>query len=351
MDFKQFETRKKDHIRLSLDDSNQATGSSGFDRFHLEHDALPEVDFSEVQTQIFSLGRKRSTPFYVCGMTAGHSEANQINQILAKACLAKGWAMGLGSQRRDLEQIQATGSGAGSSPGVDKWTEFKKEAVGLEVFSNLGLSQALDAKTADLQNLIETSGASALAIHLNSLQEVIQPEGTPQFKGGVETLQRLSNELGAPIILKETGCGFSKKTFSKIESLSLGAVDISGLGGTHWGRIEGDRSPEPSLNRSASETFANWGVPTVESLVNGKGHSNEIWASGGLRSGLDAAKAVALGATRVGFAKPALEFALRGEKELINWMTQIEFEFKVAMFCTGSSSVEALKKAEITGER
>jgi isopentenyl-diphosphate delta-isomerase len=178
---------------------------------------------------------------------------------------------------------------------------------------------------------------------------VLQPEGTPHFKHGLRALENICKNSKVPVILKETGSGFSPATLRKIRKLGLSAVDVSGLGGTHWGRIEGGRAPG-TLFQAASHTFANWGEGTIDSLFAAKASFSktkkkpELWASGGIRNGLDAAKAIAIGANKVGLAQPALEAALEGEAALHAWMDRIEFELKIALFCTGSKDVTALQK-------
>jgi isopentenyl-diphosphate delta-isomerase len=214
---------------------------------------------------------------------------------------------------------------------------------------NIGLSQATKADPKALKKLALNLGADAFAIHLNALQEALQPEGTPNFSGGVSALRKLCRTFGVPLILKETGCGFSEKTLKKIKTLKLAAVDVSGLGGTHWGRIEGMRSMAAGdqIRAQAAETFANWGVSTVDSVRAARKilpKTTEVWASGGVRSGLDAAKLLALGANRVGFAKPALEAALLGDAELDAWMTKIEFELRLALYSSGYRTVKALSR-------
>ncbi|MGZ3712354.1 MAG: alpha-hydroxy-acid oxidizing protein, partial [Bdellovibrionota bacterium] len=178
----------------------------------------------------------------------------------------------------------------------------------------------------------------------------LQPEGTPNFKGGLKALEKLCKSSQVPVILKETGCGFSSATLTRLKGIGLSVIDLSGYGGTHWGRIEGGRAPEASAQRQAAHTFAGWGESTVDSLHNAMRQKIpaklEIWASGGIRSGLEAAKAIALGARKVGFAKPALEKALLGEAELEAWMKAMEFELKIALFCTGSRTPEELRKGK-----
>jgi isopentenyl-diphosphate delta-isomerase len=352
MDIAQFEGRKREHIQLALDPANQASHSGGplslthptcMDQVQLIHEALPDVDFDEIRLEARCLGKPAKTPFYVAGMTAGHADAFRLNRDLAVACERRGWAMGVGSQRRELESR--------GSENLDQWKKLREEVPGLTLFANLGVAQIIDAPVSEMIRVVQSLGAQALAIHLNALQEVIQPEGTPHFRGAFAAIERVVGELGnagIPVLLKETGCGFSRATLERVARLSLAAVDVSGLGGTHWGRIEGARAPAGSIHAEASHTFGNWGVSTAESVRNARDafvtKSIEVWASGGVRSGLDAAKLIALGADRVGYAKPALEAALAGEEALDHWMRLQEFELKTALFCTGCRAPEELRK-------
>jgi len=356
----QLESRKRDHIRHSLDPRNQASSGPGFDAVDLEHDALPEIDFSEVTTVSRSLGAACATPFYISGMTAGHADAPKLNDRLAAACSRRGWGLGVGSQRRDLEDILTGRVGENARGQMDGWASLRSRYPGLALFGNIGISQVLDpARHAAVESLVQLMGAQALCVHLNPLQELMQPEGTPQFRGALRALVLLSERLSVPVILKETGCGFTARTVEKIREtpgLRLGALDIAGRGGTHWGLIEGARAREAdavSIQGSAALTFSSWGVDTVQSLRNAVSVAPglEVWASGGVRSGLDAAKAIALGAARVGFAKPALEAALAADGALDRWMERQEFELKVAMFCTGSATVDELRSRSVAASR
>lgn len=338
MNLDQFESRKKSHLDLALDRSVQAQDRSGLDRVELLHDALPELDFDQIDLSLPFLGRKLKTPLFISGMTAGHAAANIVNERLSQACAKRGWIFGVGSQRRELDS---------SLPVIDSWSGFKNPE--LCILGNLGLSQAIQADVKSLKKIAKRLEADAFCIHLNALQEALQPEGTPQFKGGVKALRSLTAQLGIPIVLKETGCGFSEKSLSKIKTLRLAAVDVSGLGGTHWGRIEGKRaaSSGDSIRAGAAETFSDWGVSTVDSVRSARKilpKKTEVWASGGVRSGLDAAKLLALGASRVGFAKPALEAALLSEKDLDAWMSRVEFELKLALFSSGYESVKTITR-------
>jgi isopentenyl-diphosphate delta-isomerase len=353
MNTEQFESRKRDHIQHALSLSNQASGLSGLARIHLLHEALPDLDFEEIRLDSTWMGVPTQTPFYVAGITAGHPDAPKINRNLALACAEHGWVMGVGSQRRDLESLTPAGKGSHST--IDHWRQLRREVPDLILFANLGISQLISAPLEKIQEVIELIDAQALAVHLNPLQEALQPEGTPQFKGALEALLRVAGGISVPVILKETGCGFSQSTLQKIQGIQgalgggrLAAIDVSGLGGTHWGRIEGARAQQGSLQSAAAITFAEWGESTVDSVRAAKAvlKEIEIWASGGVRSGLDAAKLIALGAHRVGYAKPALEAALESADAVKGWMSLQEYELKVALFCTGTQSPAALREKE-----
>jgi isopentenyl-diphosphate delta-isomerase len=335
IDLQQFEDRKRDHIRYALDQANQASGQSGLESVHLVHEALPDLDFEELSLASVCLGRPAPTPFYIAGMTAGHADAAHLNLMMARACQTRGWAMGVGSQRRELEATS-----------TDKWKELRETAPDVVLVANLGISQLIRTPLAQIERVVAGLRADALAIHLNALQEVMQPEGTPHFKGSLSAVRRICAELSIPVVLKETGCGFSARTLARLREAGFAAVDVSGLGGTHWGRIEGARAAPRSIQAQAAQTYAGWGETTVDSVRAAREAlpGMEIWASGGVRSGLDAAKLIALGAQRVGYAKPALEAALAGEVALDAWMAQQEYELKTALFCTGSATPAELAR-------
>lgn len=339
MDIPQFEKRKQEHIRHALDPANQATGLSGLENIHLNHEAISDLDLGEISLETVCLGRLLPTPFYVSGMTAGHAQASSINQTLALACQEHGWAMGVGSQRRELEAET-------NSRSIDDWKSLRKEVPNLVLFANIGISQLIKTDVAKILRLVESLDAQAVCVHFNALQEAIQPEGTPQFRGGWQALENLCRESALAVVVKETGCGFHHSTLRRLARIGLAAVDVSGLGGTHWGRIEGARAGRESLHHSASITFSSWGESTVDSMLAAREMmtpATAIWASGGVRSGLDAAKLIALGAQRVGYAKPALEAAMAGPTELRWWMELQEYELRIALFCTGTATPEQLR--------
>lgn len=334
-----FESRKRDHIELSMNASNQAFGLSGLDQILLLHEALPERNLEDITLETSLLGRPVKTPLFVSSMTAGHAGGVQINQVLAEVSADRGWLMGVGSQRRELFDPSAAA----------EWKKIRSLFPKIQLIGNIGIVQLIQSSTDEILRLVDNLEAVGLFVHLNPLQECLQPEGAAHFRGGLNAIQTLAKVAPVPIIVKETGCGFSANTLQKLWNTGVHAVDVSGLGGTHWGRIEGQRSESGSELRRVAETLQDWGHSTLESLLSARevslrfGDHVRVWASGGVRSGLDAAKCLALGAEAVGFAKPALESALQGPEVLNRWMSQTEMELKISLFCTGMESPGALR--------
>lgn len=335
-DYSQFEQRKRDHIELALMQVNQAMEWNTLDRIHLIHEALPDLDFAALSIAGVRLGSSVAKPLMVGSMTAGHQDALNINRHLIAACAQSGWAMGVGSQRRELTDPNA----------ASEWQSLRIDYPQVSLFSNLGIAQLITTPIAQIQRLTDALGADALIIHCNPLQECIQPEGTPTFKGCWQALEDVVQGLSLPVIVKETGCGFSQSTLKRLHDLGVAAVDVSGLGGTHWGRIEGQRAVDEPLRQKASITFRDWGIDTAQSVLNACSLNPcfEVWGSGGVRHGLDAAKLFALGASTVSFAKPMLEAAIVSTEKVLAAMASIEYELKVAMFCTGSAVLSDLKE-------
>ena len=331
--FTPFEQRKQDHIRLALSDQNQAEGLAAIT---LPHEAMPDLNFDDISLISQRLSVDSPTPFFVSSMTAGHEQALTINRHLWEACAETGWALGVGSQRRELTDVNA----------ASEWNQLRGNSAGVCLYGNLGLSQLIQTSIDDIEQLCQNLQARAMIIHTNPLQECLQPEGTPQFAGGFQALEALCQRLSRPVILKETGCGFSRDTLSRLREIGLSAIDISGYGGTHWGRIEGERAPDASPQALAAQTFRQWGINTVTSCKNAVELATdyEVWASGGIRSGLDAAKCLALGATQIGIAQPLLSAAMESTESVIKTMQQFEYELKIALFCTGSRTISDLKE-------
>ena len=334
----QFEQRKRDHIRIALDPRSQTQGQTGLENIELIHEALPELNFKEVDISTsFVFGSDSfflSSPIFISSMTAGHENGQEINKALARLSDRRQILMGVGSQRRELQDEQAS----------HEWQLVRQQAPKALLIGNIGLSQLIQSPIDKIRRLVDSVEALGLFVHLNPLQEVLQPEGTPNFKSGLNAIENLVKLLPVPVIIKEVGCGFSEATLKRLDSIGVYAVDVSGKGGTHWGRVEGLRSSEEQMLYKVSQTFADWGIPTVQSLLNaGKAQvSYEVWASGGVRNGLELAKLCALGAKRVGLAKPFLQAALKGDEALESVLDQLELELKTAMFCTGSAQISDL---------
>jgi isopentenyl-diphosphate delta-isomerase len=335
----QFEKRKQDHIRIALDPRSQAEGLSGLDQVQLIHEALPDMNFKEVDPSTSFFSTKLSAPFFISSMTAGHEHAPEINARLARLSAEKQILMGVGSQRRELTDPEAR----------NEWAQVRKQAPKALLLGNLGIAQVIRTPVDQVEALVDSLQAKALFVHLNSLQECLQPEGTPEFRGGYEAIEKLVQKLSVPVIVKEVGCGFSKETLQRLNSLGVHAVDVSGLGGTHWGRVEGYRSSEDELLFEVAKTFENWGISTVQSLLNAKEISENfpVWASGGVRDGLQAVKLLAMGANLVGIAQPWLGAALKNDKAVTEMYEKLLLEVKIAMFCTGVQKVSDFKTKRI----
>ena len=330
-----FEARKREHVSLALSPENVATECHVFDTVILKHEAMPDLDRDDINISSHRFGKSVSNPFIISSMTAGHKDALRINRHLMEAASCHDWAMGVGSQRRELFDKEA----------FKEWQSLRRDFPDIILFSNIGLAQLIETPLAHILALTQNIQAAALIIHCNPLQEMIQPEGTPFFKGCWQALERLIATIDMPVIVKETGCGFSRETLIRLNAIGVSAVDVSGLGGTHWGRIEGARAGEGSIAQKTANVFKYWGINTVQCVKEAVSlnPSFEVWGSGGVRHGLDAAKLFALGATTVGFAKPLLEAALHSAQAVKECMTAIEYALKVAMFCTGSRVIHELK--------
>lgn len=326
-----FEQRKKDHIHHALNIENQTSHLNNFDKISLVHEALPDLNYQDIEIASKRFGKIVQKPFFISSMTAGHKDAARINHNFLAACSKYSWAMGVGSQRRELMDENA----------ALEWQTLRTKFSGVQLFANIGIAQLITCSLAKIKALVDNIQACGIIIHLNALQECIQPEGTPNFKGAELALEKLITTCEVPVIVKETGCGFSYNTLKRLNNLGVAAVDVSGAGGTHWGRIETSRSKD-----KLGKCFANWGIDTVSCLRSAAKlkPTYEIWGSGGIRSGLDAAKAIALGASSIGFAKIFLAAGLeKDETAVCSIMRNIEQELTTAMFCSNSSNLSELR--------
>lgn len=326
-----FEKRKRDHIEISLSSQSQSVIKDGLTSVELIHEALPDFNFSDISIKTKTLGLEVDSPVFISSMTLGHEGAVNINHVMARVCEQKNMLMGVGSQRKQLEDSSA----------VQECVTLRAQFPKLKIMGNIGIAQLIETPIVKIQALVESLEAQAMIVHTNPLQECIQPEGTPDFKGSFAALEKICKNLSVPVILKETGCGFSTKTLQRLKNTGLSVIDVSGRGGTHWGRVEAQRLSTEHLHSSAGHTFADWGISTLQSLLAAQELQLpfEIWASGGVRTGLDVAKLLALGGKMVGVAQPMLAATLEGEEALVNYIDSLHYELKVAMFCTGIQEI------------
>jgi isopentenyl-diphosphate delta-isomerase len=334
--------RKKDHIALC------AGPNVGFrekttllEHVRFVHDALPETHADEVDTTTQLLGKTLAAPVIVASMTGGTKWAAQINKDIARAADELGLGFGLGSQRAMFERPDLA------------WTfEVRDVAPSVLLLGNLGMVQAKAMTTAQIEDLCGTAGVDALCVHFNPAMEIVQPGGDRDFEGGLDVLRRLVEELSLPIVAKETGCGFSRRAGERIKRTGVTTVDVSGAGGTSWVAVEAHRAEDPDQKFLADELW-DWGIPTAASVAAMRGLGFDIVATGGLKTGSDVARAIALGATVGGIASQVLraqrEGGYPGAKEFLR---RTVLSVKATMLLTGSRTVAELRRARtvITGE-
>ena len=327
--------RKADHLDLATrGDVGFRRTTTLFDCIELVHDALPELDFSALDTGLELFGKKLSAPILIAAMTGGHERAERINKELASIAEELGLAFGLGSQRAMHTKPHTRGS-----------YSVRDVAPNALILGNLGVVQAAKMSTAEIRDLMQEVGADAVCIHLNPAMELVQDDGDRDFRGGMATLVRLVNELGLPIIAKETGSGLSAHVGRRLRAAGVRHVDVSGAGGTSWVAVETERSH--SRRKEIGQTFREWGIPTAASvgLVSRFGFET-VFATGGVQNGLDVAKAIALGASAGGIARPTLQALEQGGRDgALAFLARIEEELRVAMLLTGSADLAALRRA------
>ncbi|MDI6718566.1 MAG: type 2 isopentenyl-diphosphate Delta-isomerase [Methanomicrobiales archaeon] len=328
-------SRKRDHLRICCEEAVEQ-GESGFGDVRLEHNALPECDLAGIDTALRFLGAKMAFPLFIAAMTGGHPDTREVNRRLAAAAERFGIGMGVGSQRAALENPDLE----------DSFTVVRDAAPHAFLCANLGIVQLRDHGIEWAERAIEMIDADAIAIHLNFLQEAIQPEGDHDARGCLQALADLAAELRCPVIVKETGCGISRDVARRLLGAGVQAIDVAGWGGTSWAAVEGYRQTDP--RRAAIGTaFRSWGIPTVVSLCEAATDRAGVIVSGGVRSGLDIAKGIALGADLGGMALPLLKPALAGEADLFSAIDSIREQIRIAMFLTGSRTLKDLKRVRV----
>ena len=327
--------RKTEHIRLCLTDQVEGVNkSTGLEGISFIHNALPEINFNDIQLKTTFLNKQLKAPFLVSSMTGGSDLAAKININLATASEEKGWAIGLGSTRALLE-----------SKAHEESFLIRTHAKTVPLIANLGAVQFnYGYGVEECQRIIDRTEADSLVLHLNSLQEVVQDEGDLNFENLLPKIEEVCKKLTVPVGVKEVGFGIDGSVAKKLYDVGIAYIDVAGAGGTSWSQVEKLRSKDP-LRKAAAEAFNNWGIPTKDCIVSVKSElpKTPIVASGGMKTGLDAAKAITIGADIVGFARSLLQAATESVEAVIEVMDQIEFEMKMTMFGIGAINLDALK--------
>ena len=346
----EIEKRKAEHLRLAAGGDVETRRGPGWDDVHLAHDALPIVDAARVDLSTKLLGHMLSLPLVIAGMTGGHTGAERVNATLADAAARHGLAMGVGSQRAALRDPDLRRT----------YAIVREHAPKAFIIANVGVSQLVAQDdgaglgATDIRTLIEMVGADAIALHLNYLEESVQPEGQTRAAGVEAAIRRLVRQSSVPVIAKETGAGISGAVARRLAALGVRAIDVGGVGGTSFAAIEALRAGERGDKARArlGEVFRDWGVPTAVAVAGAARSGLPVIATGGVRSGLDAAKALALGATAVGVGRPLLQAALEGPEALDRWLLQFTLELRTATFLAGVARVRdlAMHAPVITGE-
>lgn len=331
--------RKADHIRINLEQDVRSVLTTGLERYHFVHEALPELDLSAVDATLSLFGKKLAAPILVSSMTGGTEEAGKINQRLAEAAREVGVAMGVGSQRAALEDPKQ----------IPSFAIARKVAPEILLFANLGAVQLNYGYTVDhCRRAVDMLAADALILHLNPLQEAVQAGGDTNFAGLAKKIEAVCKALEAPVIAKEVGWGISGRTAKILANCGVAAIDVAGAGGTSWSQVEMHRAPD-ELTRQLAATFVGWGLPTADSILAIKraAPGMRIFASGGLKDGLDIAKCVALGATLGGMAGPFLKTAAVSTEKVVETMELTKRQIEAVLFACGAQGLEMLRVGKL----
>jgi len=331
--------RKADHLAINIErDVSSETVTSGFEHYRFMHQALPELDLPAVAVRTSFLGHSLEAPILISSMTGGVERGWEINRRLARVAQALGCAMGVGSQRAGLEHAANA-----------RFYSVRDVAPDILLFANLGAIQLNNGYGVDeCRRAVEMIDADALILHLNPLQEAIQSDGNQNFSGLVPKIGQLCQALDRPVVVKEIGCGISTEAACRLANVGVAAIDVAGTGGTSWSKVEHFRATS-WIRQRLGATFAEWGIPTATSLLMCRSGAPDLplIASGGLVSGLDAAKAIALGADLAGFAGPLLRAAAISEQVAYDLMSALIEELRLAMFCTGSATLADLRTTKL----
>lgn len=316
--------RKEEHIKICLEEKVEA-GHTGFEELALEP-KIPTIKKEDISLSTKFLGHSFRYPFFVCGITGGCPAGRKINANIAAAVQGLGIGMGVGSQRAALEDPSLE----------DSFSIVRRRAPDAYLVGNIGAVQLKEYGVKEVAHAVDMIRADAMAVHFNGVQEAVQPEGDTDFTGVFSNLKNLCSSLKVPVIAKETGSGFSQEDATNLKDAGVSAIDIGGWGGTNFALVEHYRSKS-----GQGKLFSNWGIPTYDSLIQCKGILPLI-ASGGIRSGIDAAKALSAGADLVGFALPVLKPAQESAAAVSKTILRLAEELRVAMFLTNTKSVSKL---------
>ncbi len=331
-------SRKTDHIRINLEQDVQSGLTSGLENYRFVHHALPEINLKDVDPSVTLFGKRLNTPILISSMTGGTPEAYEINQVLASAAQEAHIAMGVGSQRIALER-----------PELASTFQIRQKAPDILLFANIGAIQLNYGYGFEVcKRAVDMIEADALILHFNALQEALQAQGETQFAGLIDKVEAVCRALPVPVIAKEVGWGFSNHDVTLLAQAGIAAIDVAGAGGTSWSQVEMYRA-EDDTRRELAASFVDWGIPTVEAIQNTLkiAPGLQIIASGGLRTGVDIAKCLALGAILGGMAGPFLKTARQSADETIKLINLIKQEIRICMFATGCRTIDQLHQDKL----
>ncbi|OGO36892.1 MAG: type 2 isopentenyl-diphosphate Delta-isomerase [Chloroflexi bacterium RBG_16_57_8] len=325
--------RKKEHLHIALNADVSSGLSTGLEDYRFIHRALPEIDLADVDTSARLFGRRLNAPIVISPMVGGIDEATVINRNLAQAAQELGLAMGVGSQRCSIDERETC-----------RTYRVRDLAPDILLFANLGAVQLKYGYTiVQCQQAVDMIGADALVLHINPLQEALQRDGNTAFGGLLAKIEQVCRALSVPVIVKEVGFGISEDVATKLVEAGVAGIDVAGAGGTSFSRVESLR--DERVSGAASDGFSSWGIPTAESLrmVRRAAPVLPVIASGGIRTGVDVAKAIAIGADAAGIATPLLKAASVSAEEVLSLLRSIVNELRISMFCVGAASIGTLR--------
>ena len=330
--------RKEEHLQITLNKDVESKRITGLDDYQFIHQALPEIDLACVSLATTLFGKTLNAPLVISSMVGGIDAVRRINRNLAQAAQSLGIALGLGSQRCAIED-----------PATASTYEVRDIAPDILLFANLGAVQLnYGYGVAECLQAVKMIGADAMVLHLNPLQEALQHEGNTNFAGLLSKIEDICRELPVPVIVKEVGGGISEDVARKLTAAGVAGIDVAGAGGTSWSEVERHRAPTKAGNNLAA-AFAGWGIPTADSIVMSRRGAPEVSliASGGIRTGLDVAKAIALGADAAGIAAPLLKAANISAESVMGALLEIIEELRISMFCIGTADLDELKNSPL----